>query len=218
MRVHIQFTKPNDIIPFNHQEILTGIFHKWLGKNKIHDSISLYSFSRLRGGAVKKNGLYFHQGAKWFISIYDKDLFKRLLSDIIDNPELSCGMKVADFFVQQEPNFSHQTEFTAASPIFIKRNTEKGQKHYLFTDSETSELMKETLLYKMQKVGLQDDSLKIEFNQKYNSPKTAKITYKGIDNRASICPVVITAKPETKAFAWNVGIGNSTGIGFGAIS
>lgn len=218
MRVHIQFTKTNEIIPFNHQEVLTGIFHKWLGKNKIHNDISLYSFSRLRGASVKKNGLYFRQGAKWFISIYDKDLFKKLLSGIIDNPELNWGMKVADFFVQPEPDFSYQSEFTAASPVFIKRNTENGQKHYLYTDSESPDLMKETLLHKMQKVGLKDDSLKIEFSTKYNNPKTAKITYKGIDNRASICPVIITGKPETKAFAWNVGIGNSTGIGFGAIS
>ena len=41
---------------------------------------------------------------------------------------------------------------------------------------------------------------------------------KGIENRASICPLIIIAKPETIAFTWNVGIGNSTGIGFGAIS
>jgi len=78
--------------------------------------------------------------------------------------------------------------------------------------------MGETLLHKMQKVGLNDDDLKIEFNQKYNRPKTAKITYKGIENRANICPVIIAGNPKTKAFAWNVGIGNSTGIGFGAIS
>jgi CRISPR/Cas system endoribonuclease Cas6 (RAMP superfamily) len=29
--------------------------------------------------------------------------------------------------------------------------------------------------------------------------------------------VIIEGKPETKLFAWDVGIGNSTGIGFGAI-
>ena len=60
MRVHIQFTKPETIIPYNHQEILTGIFHKWLGKNNIHDGISLYSFSKLMGGKATKNGLKFH--------------------------------------------------------------------------------------------------------------------------------------------------------------
>jgi len=218
MRVHIQFSKPNGIIPFNHKEILTGAFHKWIGKNNIHNNISLYSFSRLSGGRIKNNGLYFNQGAKWFISIYDKELFKKLLSGIVDDPKLNWGMRVVDFFVQPEPDFSYQSEFKAASPIFIKRNTETGQKHYIFNEKETSELMTETLLHKMEIVGLKDDNLKIEFNLKYSNPKTVKMTYKGIENRASICPIIITGKPESKSFAWNVGVGNSTGIGFGAIS
>lgn len=218
MRAHIQFSKPNEIVPFNHQEVLTGAFHKWIGKNNIHNVISLYSFSRLSGGKIKDKGLNFPQGAKWFISVYDKELFKKLLSGIVDSPELNWGMRVLDFFVQPEPNFSYQNEFKAASPIFIKRNTENGQKHYLFNEEDTSKLMTETLQHKMKIIGLKDDTLKIEFNLKYNSPKTVKITYKGIENRANICPVIITGKPETKAFAWNVGIGNSTGIGFGAIS
>ncbi len=218
MRVHIQFSKSKEIIPFNHQEVLTGAFHKWIGKNNIHDNLSLYSFSRLNGARLKKDGLYFPSQAKWFISIYDKDLFKKLLSGILDKPELRWGMIVNNFFVQQEPDFTFQTEFKAASPIFIKRNIENNQKHYIFDDKKTSELMIETLQNKMRKIGLKDDSLKIEFSTKYNNPKTAKITYKGIENKANICPVIIKGKPETKAFAWNVGVGNCTGIGFGAIS
>jgi len=218
MRVHIQFSKPTEIVPFNNQEVLTGAFHKWIGKNNIHDKISLYSFSRLNGGRINEKGLDFPQGAKWFISVYDKEIFKKLLSGIIDSPRLNWGMRVVDFFVQPEPDFTHQSEFKAASPIFIKRNIDDRQKHYLFNQKESSELMTETLLNKMKEVGLKDETLKIEFNQKYNNPKTAKITYNGIDNRANVCPVIITGKPETKAFAWNVGIGNSTGIGFGAIS
>jgi CRISPR-associated endoribonuclease Cas6 len=43
------------------------------------------------------------------------------------------------------------------------------------------------------------------------------IIYKGIANKANWCPVIIKGRPETKLFAWNVGLGNSTGIGFGAI-
>lgn len=217
MRVHIQLTRPNEIVPFNHQEILTGAFHKWIGKNNIHDDISLYSFSRLSGGRKTASGLHFPDGAKWFISVYEKDLFKKLISGIIESPELRWDMKVQDFFIQPVPDFSHQTEFYVASPIFIKRNIDKRQKHYLFFDEESSDLMTETLVHKMRKAGLKEDIVKVEFDLKASKPKTAKITYNGIDNRASICPVKIFASPETKAFAWNVGLGNSTGIGFGAI-
>ncbi|MFW5982942.1 MAG: CRISPR-associated endoribonuclease Cas6 [bacterium] len=218
MRVHIQFTKPNEIIPYNHQEVLTGAFHKWIGKNIIHNDISLYSFSRLSGAKADKKGLTFPFGAKWFISIYDKELFKKLLSGIVESPEIRWGMKVQDFFVQPEPDFTHQTEFYAASPIFIKRSINNRQKHYLFSDKESSELLTETLIHKMKVAGLNENDVKVEFNLKSSKPKTAKVTYNGIDNRASICPVNIIANNEIKAFAWNVGLGNSTGIGFGAIS
>ncbi len=218
MRVHIQFTKPETVIPYNHQENLTGIFHKWLGKNEVHDEISLYSFSKLLGGKATEKGVKFYQEPKWFVSIYDKEMFKKLINGIIENPELAWGLRVKDFFVQPEPDFSYQEVFLASSPIFIKRTIDKMQKHYLYNEPETAQLLKETLIHKMQKVGLNDENLEIYFDTKFNNPKTAKITYRGIENRANVCPVIIKGKPETKAFAWNVGVGNSTGIGFGAIS
>ncbi len=218
MRIHINLTNPNTIIPFNHQEILTGVLHKWLGKNDVHDDISLYSFSRLNGARQKANGLDFPHGAKWFISIYDKELFKKLLSGVVTSPEINWGMRINDFMVQPDPDFTHQEHFLAASPIFVKRTIGNKQKHYIYNEPETSDLMKETLLHKMKKVGLEDNSLEIKFDARFENPKTQKITYRGIENRASVCPVIIKAKPETKAFAWNVGVGNSTGIGFGAIS
>ena len=40
----------------------------------------------------------------------------------------------------------------------------------------------------------------------------------GIKNKASICPVIVKGTSEQIAFAWNVGVGNSTGIGFGALN
>lgn len=69
----------------------------------------------------------------------------------------------------------------------------------------------------MREAGLEDDTLDIRFDTSYNKKKLKLVRYHGIGNKASICPVIIKAKPETKLFAWNVGLGNSTGIGFGAI-
>ena len=77
--------------------------------------------------------------------------------------------------------------------------------------------MTETLKSKMKLVNLEDETLKIAFDKSYSKAKTKLITYNGINNKASLCPLIIKGKPKTKAFAWNVGIGNSTGIGFGAI-
>jgi CRISPR-associated endoribonuclease Cas6 len=69
----------------------------------------------------------------------------------------------------------------------------------------------------MKLAGLEDDTLEIQFDRENPRATTKLINYKEIKNRTNWCPVIIKGKPETKLFAWNVGIGNSTGIGFGAI-
>ena len=91
-------------------------------------------------------------------------------------------------------------------------------KQYTFNDEEANGLMVHTLHHKMELAGLPyDESLDIRFDLDYQNKKTKMLKYRGIYNRANLCPVIIEGKPETKAFAWNVGIGNSTGIGFGSI-
>jgi CRISPR-associated endoribonuclease Cas6 len=64
---------------------------------------------------------------------------------------------------------------------------------------------------------VEDESLKIRFDTSVNGAKTKIIDYRGIKNRVNMCPVIIEGKPASKEFAWNVGVGNSTGVGFGAI-
>ena len=108
--------------------------------------------------------------------------------------------------------------FNCASPILIKRKLADGSiKQFNFSDAEANQYLKETLLSKMREAGLEDDTLDIRFDTSYNKKKLKLVRYHGIGNKGSICPVIIKAKPETKLFAWNVGLGNSTGIGFGAI-
>jgi CRISPR-associated endoribonuclease Cas6 len=69
----------------------------------------------------------------------------------------------------------------------------------------------------MKLAGIEDNGLSIKFDTDYPRASTKMLNYNGIKNRASWCPVFIEGEPETKLFAWNVGLGNSTGIGFGAI-
>ena len=90
--------------------------------------------------------------------------------------------------------------------------------YYTFKDEKVGTLLEEKLLHKMELADIpKDESQKIKFDLSYPNAKTKIINYKGINNRVNICPVIIEGKPETKMFAWDVGIGNSTGIGFGAI-
>jgi len=217
MRINLKIQPTRQIIPFNHQHLLVGTIHKWLGWNEEHGRISLYSFSRLAGGKAGSDGLAFEQESSLFFSSHDAVLIKRLITGIQTDPMMFHGLNVHELIIQEDPDLTCRESFLVGSPIFIKRREGSNIDHILFNDPRASNCLVETLKSKMKVAGLSDDSLNISFMSDYPKASTKKIDYNGVENRASWCPVIIKGKPETKLFAWNVGLGNSTGIGFGAI-
>lgn len=225
MRLHIQTTPNTELVPFNHLHKLVGTIHKWLGHNDLHHQISLYSFSWLRNGRPnsENTGLNFRNGATFFISFYKSEPIKQIIQSILmNNPELFCGMSVKSIDIEETPDLSERSVFCWASPIFIKRdlsNPPNGKyKHYTFQDNESEALLEETLRSKLKEAGLTDDeTLHIQFDKSDPRKFTKVVHYRNIGNKASCCRVIIEGKPETKQFIWDVGLGNSTGIGFGAI-
>jgi CRISPR-associated endoribonuclease Cas6 len=128
------------------------------------------------------------------------------------------GLNVNNVSVVKTPDFRERTLFHCASPIFVRRIEGERDKHYTFENENAGEFLKETLLHKMEIAGLPEDAdLKIRFDPSSKTKRTKIIDYRGIKNRVNLCPVIMEGRPETKEFAWNVGLGNSTGIGFGAI-
>ncbi len=221
MRIHLKISSDGSIVPFDHQHKLTGTIHKWLGEMNIeHGNISLYSFSMLTNGqkSVVGKGLIFENGTSFFISAHDSEIIKNMVGAIQNDPIMFDGLKVKEIIIQENPDLSDKEYFLVASPVFIKRKVADDRvKHFTFNEKETASFMAETLRSKMKKAGLVDDTLEIAFDDNYAKAKSKVLHYNGIKNKANICPVVIKGKPETKVFAWNVGLGNSTGIGFGAI-
>ncbi|MEN6570206.1 MAG: CRISPR-associated endoribonuclease Cas6 [Rikenellaceae bacterium] len=217
MRIHINIKARNVIIPFNHQHLLTGTIHKWLGWNDEHGKISLYSFSQLEGGQVIEEGLLFEHATSFFFSSHNSDLIKKIISGIQSDATMFNDLVVSDIILQEDPELTDRELFFVASPIFIKRKVGDKFDHIIYNDPRANACLKETLLSKMAIAGITDESFDIRFDTGYSKAKTKKITYNGVQNRASWCPVIIKGSPETKLFAWNVGLGNSTGIGFGAI-
>lgn len=217
MRIILK-TSPNTTnVPFDYQRNLVGAFHKWVGENHIHDDISLYSLSWLQGGKSTANGLNFKQGGEWHISAHDPGLLKGLITGIQSDPLISFGMEVDGITIVDVPQFGASEKFYLNSPVFVKRNENGRIRFYLHEDKEIDQLMTQTMTTKLRKAGLNHEGIKITFDKTYHNPKTKKISFGGIDCRASFCPVIIEGTPEQIAFAWNVGVGNSTGIGFGAL-
>ncbi|MCG8699426.1 MAG: CRISPR-associated endoribonuclease Cas6 [Bacteroidales bacterium] len=217
MRLYLKLTPNKSPVPFNYQEKLTGALHKWLGTNSLHDTMSLYSFSWLHGGHKTGSFLTFPNGAEWFISAWSNETIKDMIKGIQSDNEIAHGIFVREIMIRENPDFTAMEHFKLASPVFIKRSVGKSNKYYTYNDQEAGELLTETLKNKMNIAGISGSDFEICFDKEYCNPKTKVITYKGIKNKANICPIRIKGNAETKAFAWCVGVGSSTGIGFGAL-
>ncbi len=222
MRIHIKTSPNNQPVDFDYQVKLTGAIHKWLGPNQVHDQTSLYSFSWLNHSRMKQGKLDFPQGASWFISVFDPALLKQLVRGIQESPTIAFGMVVQDLMIQETPAFDQGSQaFRVASPVFIKRArqgpSDSYHQFYYYNDEQADQYLTESLKFKLSKVGLTDDTLQVNFDRSYTTPSVKKVNYKGIHLKASFCPVTISGQPESIAFAWDVGVGSATGIGFGSL-
>lgn len=217
MRIYIKLKSDNKAVPFNYQPIITGTIHKWIGLNEIHNKISLYSFSWLSGGRKKGGNLFFENGASFEFSAFDENLLKKIINGIQKDPVINYGLEVSEIVIKETPLFSKKETFFVSSPILIKRTEDEREKHYTYDQIETDLLLTETLKTKLKIAGLDDCNINVAFDRNYPGVKTKLVYYKNIGNKANICPVIIEGSPEQIAFAWNVGVGNSTGIGFGSL-
>jgi len=218
MRIYLSLSRNNEPIVFNYQSFLTGAFHKWIGKKNIeHGKVSLYSFSWLQNIDTTEKGINLKNGSYFFISAYEEALIKKIVKGIIDDPSVCFGSSVLAVDVVESPIFSNVQRFLVASPVFVRRFEGKQNYHIGFDDEKSSIYLTETMKRKLALAGLSTENLKVSFDKNYRNPCKKIITYKGIGNRVNLCPVIVEGTPEQIEFAWNVGVGNSTGIGFGAL-
>lgn len=218
MRIYLKLNRTSKIIPFNYQHYLTGAIHKWIGNNnELHGQPSLYSFSWLLNVDINVAGIKTKDTSFFFIGAHDEYLIKRIIKGILEDPSLFFDICITDIQIENSPGFTTKEKFFTASPIFIKRRFDNEEKHITYADPRSSTFLTETLQKKLQIAGLLSEGLRVSFDTKYPTPKTKIITYKIINNKVNVCPIIIEGSPEQIAFAWNVGVGNSTGIGFGAL-
>lgn len=218
MRIYLTTTPNSETVPFDYQQKMIGVLHKWLGENQLHDLMSLYSFSWLMNGKMIEEGFSFEKGARWFISFYDESYIKEVIKSILSTPEMFSGLVVTDINIQENANLEKQNYFRLASPIFIKRKIENNIQFYTFEDHQANDLLLETIKHKMELANLPvDETLKLSFDLSFPNKKIKKTRIHNIDCKCNMCPVIMEGKDYTKDFIWNVGLGNSTGSGFGAI-
>jgi CRISPR-associated endoribonuclease Cas6 len=217
MRIFISLKSNNQLVPFNYQQFITGAIHKWLGENIWHNQTSLYSFSLLIGGQKKGNKLHFPKSTGFFFNAHETQMIKNLISGIQVDPQINFGLSVNEIQIRETPVFGNRHVFFVQSPVLVKRKVDNREVHYTYNQPESEILLTETLATKLDKAGLPREGINVQFDKGYAGAKTKVIYYNNIGNRANLCPVIVEGSPEQIEFAWNVGVGNSTGIGFGSL-
>ncbi|MDX1906193.1 MAG: CRISPR-associated endoribonuclease Cas6 [Bacteroidia bacterium] len=218
MRIHLTISLPDKPIPFNHQAGLKAVVQKWLGPQQETDApLPLYSFSWLRGGQLVKQGVRFKEGASWFISAFDPALIKSLVTGIREDAVLWDDIYVKQIGIQDTPEFGPDAYCWLGSPILIKQYAEGISRHITYEDANAGRLLETTLIRKAEKAGIVNPDISIRFDVSYPKARTKVVYYRGVGNKVNQCPVILRGNPEMIAFAWDVGLGNSTGSGFGAL-
>ncbi len=220
MRLNLRLTGNTEPVPFNHLHRLTGALHKWLGENALHDGLSLYSFSWLKGAEAENGHLAFPRGAAWRVSFHDADGAKRLIEGIMRAPEVFAGMRVFEVKEQAVPSFSGCYRFLVDGPVLARRTRDDGSRAYLLSGDEAADaVLTRILRRKLEKAGFDGThrEAEVQFDRTYRRAHTKLAEVKGTKHKGSICPVVLTGTPEAVRFAWTVGVGELTGSGFGAL-
>lgn len=221
MRIQLTLSPAIGPVPFNYNYTLFKALHSWLGaQNPWHNALSLYSFGLLRGGRVTEGKLYFPQGARWSVSSWNRDLLAQLVERIAGRPEFAFGMHVQEARIQLPPQLPERSLLYLDSPVLIKAKR-KGQpaRHVTYRDPEAAELLTAALHRKMDAASCPPEwkSLHLSFDRAYKWPRTKLIDVKGLQHRASLCPLIAEGPAEAMAFLWSVGAGHNTGMGFGAL-
>lgn len=217
MRIYFHLSPNTEPVPFNYQPALVGALHRWLGENELHDDISLYSLSWLANGHVRRKALDFPNGSTFYVSAPDGAMLGNLIAGLQAGAAIRWGMEVDSVTLQRTPAFGERQRFLVQSPVLIKRRDEAGQQQYYYPgDEQANEYLTETLQHKLRRAGLTEQA-SVAFDTDFPKPKIKMVDYKGIKIKATTCPVIVSGDPRAVAFAWEVGVGNSTGIGFGAL-
>lgn len=218
MRIYLRLSKNSKTIPFNYQELLTGVIHKWIGENNnIHGKPGRYCFSWIQNSSVNKDGIELKRDAYFFIGSQDIGLIKSIIKGILADPTMFSGVKVTDVQIKDTPEFEPNQSFWMASPVLLKVKDGEKTRHVTLEDSDFEEVLTDSLKRRLEKAEISSDGLTVILNPQTNFRQTKLVTYKGIKNKASFAPIIINGTQEQIEYAWSVGLGNSTGIGFGSL-
>jgi len=244
MRIKINFTKNTEDVPNNNSVILSYL-HRCLGhNNEYHDKVNDYNVSNLYGGGLCNNPKYltFSDGGYFVFSSLNTELINKLLVGLLNNPMIGYGMRFSNIDHISESFCNGWNHFATLSPFLIYRSIEKKKRifitlegvyklidgKYQITPDDNynfEQVVKEYLINKLKKIDSSFDlsgfDLKIPKMGKngieHKGHKAKKVLVNNVVMWGNQCQISIFCNKKVAELLYNIGIGQSTGSGFGVI-
>lgn len=221
IKLRLYFSAPVKGIPFHYPHSLSGLFHKWLGDNHLHDKKSFYSLGWLKGNSmIRDNKIWFRDRVTWDIGLPTKEIEERVLNGMDQSDFYLFGMQLLRKEVLPQPDFSNKTcRFYANSPILLRKSAGSGKRaHVIFSDTDSDKILTAVCKRKAVQMGLKGaDRLTMAFDRTYKKAKSRLVAIKSGHYRGSVCPVIAKGPEEILHAIWVMGAGELTGSGFGAL-
>jgi CRISPR-associated endoribonuclease Cas6 len=222
MRIIFKFTENKTPVPINNQSDINYYVHKCLGDdNKYHDAKNDYSISSLCGGHLTedKQHLTFENGGFIVVTSKNEEFLNTLIAGVMSNRTLKWGMefKTPDFI--KEDFINGWNHFRTLSPFIIKKYVDKKTYSFVTIDDEDFvDLVKTHTVNKLKKIydGINLDDFDVRIN-KHPSHKVKKVMVKNVINKANQCHISFFCPSHVAEKIYNLGVGQSTGSGFGTI-
>ncbi len=223
MRIKINIKPTRTELPINGRSIVNSFIHRCIGRNnKYHNSKSNYSVSSLQGGTWIKdtNRISLLSGGYIIVSSLDKEFLDKVVEGAL-NENFHGDISVSGFEIIEEKLYDGWNHFATLSPFIIKNYIGNDRKKYEFITLDRDDFVarvKSHLRNKISKILPDEDLSKLEVIIN-NSPshKIKKILVKNVINKANQCQVSIFCSRRVAEIIYNIGLGQSTGCGFGTV-
>jgi len=221
MRVKILLSGTNNELPINHQHLVNSFIHRALGKdNQYHDAKNTYSISQLQGGNWIKGtkNISFKNGGYITISSLDEKFINNILISLYSTP-FHGDIKVIGIEFIDEKFYNGWNHFVTLSPFIIKKYSSKKEYSFHTIDEEGFNVtLKNYLINKLTKINPDLDLTCFDVEiPKHVNHKTSKVIIKNVVNIGNSCHININTNKKVAELLYNIGIGQSTGCGFGTI-
>lgn len=218
MIIRVYFEKTNKTIDFNNQHQMNGFIYKMLGDkaSKYHESFSNYSISSIQGGKGVKEGIIFENEPYVQIATDNNEVCMDFVNAIIETIDTKranfFGLFPTRFETFDFPCGNNFDIVKTISPILLKKDGKKLN----IKNENWLEVLNENCKKKLQHEGIEDPTFKIVIGKR-ESVRSKMIWVDNVFNPCTEGFFTVYGKKETRKKLYSMGIGNSTGTGFGAI-